>query len=258
MVSPCTKLFVLTLADAPHNVDFVPWGLIVSFRLLHRPVLIGILCSAMVLSAGAAVNPMGMVVSAVNAHVAGANAAGGADVYAGDFFDTESGGSLRLKLGSTQIYLAAASGATLDEKGTTMGVKLTRGTLGFSSAAASHFQVETPVGIVRAADGQRAFGEVTILGPQKIMVAAYHGGLVVEGSGISRTIKEVDTYNITFVPASEPAGADPAPAAPKPVPALQGGFAGSLIFDGVVLGAAAVTGYLFWHYFTESDSTPQQ
>ncbi len=214
-------------------------------------------------------NPMGMVVSAVNARVTGVDAASGADVYAGDFFDTDSGGSLRLKLGSTQIYLAAASGATLDKDGTRMGVKLTRGTLGFSSAEASHFQVETPVGIVRAADGQRAFGEVTILGPQKIMVAAYHGGLVVEGSGISRTIKEGDTYNVTFVPASDPAGAEPSPAAaaspaansspaPTPVPALHGG-PGSLVFDVVFIGGAAlVGGYLVWHYKTESDSAPQQ
>jgi hypothetical protein len=217
----------------------------------------------MVLSAGAAVNPMGMVVSAVNARVTGVDAASGADVYAGDFFDTDSGGSLRLKLGSTQIYLAAASGATLDKDGTRMGVKLTRGTLGFSSAEASHFQVETTVGIVRAADGQRAFGEVTILGPHKIMVAAYHGGLVVEGSGISRTIKEGDSFNVTFVPTSDPAGgspsaSDPAPApAPTPVPALQGG-PGSLVFDAIFIGAFALAGSLIWHYETESDSTPQQ
>jgi hypothetical protein len=224
----------------------------------------------MILSAGAAVNPMGMVVSAVNARVAGVNAATGADVYAGDFFDTDSGGSLRLKLGSTQIYLAAVSGATLDKEGTRMGVKLTRGTLGFSSVDAGHFQVETPVGIVRAADGQRAFGEVTILGPQKIMVAAYHGALVVEGNGISRTIKEGDTFNVTFVPASDPADAEPSPAAgsspapasnpapaPTPVPALHGG-PGSLVFDAVFIGAFAVTGYLIWHYETESNWTPPQ
>ena len=68
-----------------------------SFRWPYRPVVIGVLCSAMILSAGAAVNPMGMVVSAVNARVAGVNAATRADVYAGDFFDTDSGGSLRFK-----------------------------------------------------------------------------------------------------------------------------------------------------------------
>jgi len=219
----------------------------------------------MVLSAGAAVNPMGMVVSAVNARVAGVNAATGADVYAGDFFDTDSGGSLRLKLGSTQIYLASASGATLDRDGTRMGVKLTRGTLGFSSADANHFQVDTPIGIVRAADGQRAFGEVTILSPQKIMVAAYHGSLAVEGSGISRTIKEGDTFNVTFVAASDPAGAEPTPAAapspapnPAPVPALHGGGPGSLVFDAVIIGAAALTGALVWHFETESNWTPPQ
>ena len=102
---------------------------------------------------------------------------------------------------------------------------------------------------------------MTITGPQKMIVAAYHGVLVVEGSGISRTIKEGDAYNVTFLPdAASDAGAtppDPSAPSPPPAPALHRGGPGSLAFDLVVLGGAAGLGYFFWHRFTESDSTPQ-
>ena len=67
----------------------------------------------------AAEKPLGMVLVAENAHLSGATANIGADVFAGDALQTDPGGSWRLKVGSTQVYLT----------------------------------------------GQRAFGEVTILGP---------------------------------------------------------------------------------------------
>ena len=48
----------------------------------------------------------------------------GADVYTGDFVDTDSG-ELRLKIGSTQIYLPAASAATLAQEANHVNVRLT-------------------------------------------------------------------------------------------------------------------------------------
>ncbi len=201
----------------------------------------------------AAAKPLGLVTVAENAHLSGATASVGADVFTGDLLQTGPGGSLRLKFGSTQLYLTSDSNATLGQEANPLRVRLTRGRLGFSSGAGGQFEVETPVGMVRSADGQRAFGEVTILGPQKILVAAYHGSLVVAGAGIERTIPEGDAYNVTLTPDSEPAGAGSAPAAPKPAlhPAV-----GSLAFDLVVLGVAGGLGYAAWHFATESDTVP--
>ena len=89
-----------------------------------------------------------------------------------------------------------------------MDAKLTRGTLTFHAVGTTQFQVETPVGIVRAADAKGAFGEVTVLTPGKIVVAAYRGDLVVTGSGMERMIKEGDAFTVTLVADPQgPAGA---------------------------------------------------
>ncbi len=224
--------------------------------LIFRSVLVALLVTALVgfpvIAAGA--RPLGMVVRAEDAHLSGATASIGADVFAGEALQTNPGGSLRLKFGSTQLYLNSASNAFLGQDANPLRVVLTQGTLGFSSNVGNQFEVETPVGVVRSADGQRAFGEVTIIGPKKILVAAYHGTLVVNGAGVQRTITEGNAFNVTLSPDPDPMGSDPKPAAP-PKPALHAG-AGYLLFDAVVIGTAAGLGYAAWHFATESDPVP--
>lgn len=225
-------------------------------RFLVRTVLIALLISSVLNMSvfAAAGQPLGMVVVADNAHLSGVSASTGADVFTGDALQTDRNGALRVKVGSTQLYLTASSAATLGQETNPLRVKLSQGTLGFSSGVGGQFEVETPVGVVRSADGQRAFGEITILGPQKILVASYHGSLVVSGSGMERTVTEGNAYNVTFVPSAEPAAADPNPA--SPTPAFHRAGPGSLVFDLVVLGVMGVTAALVWHFYAESDSTP--
>ena len=228
-------------------------------RSIVRSVLVASLISGLLnlSSVAAAAKPVGMVVLAENAHLSGATASIGADVFAGDILHTDPGGSLRLKFGGSQLYLTSATEAALAQETSPLQVTLIQGTLGFSSNASNQFVIDTPVGAVRAADGQRAFGEVTILGPRKILVAAYHGSLVVAGAGVQRTIPEGDSYNVTFVPEAQPGGAEPAAAAPagSPQPGLSSH--GSLVFDIIIIGGAAGLGYLFWHIATESPTHPR-
>ncbi|MGH9690522.1 MAG: hypothetical protein ACRD4C_05445 [Candidatus Acidiferrales bacterium] len=222
-------------------------------RSALRVSLIGILVIGLfdLPSMAAGEKPLGMVVMSENAHLGDANAAMGADLYSGDSLETDPNGTLRLKVSSSQIYLASSSAATLAQQDQQLRIKLTRGTVGFSSGAGDRLEIETPVGIVRAANGQRAFGEVTLTSPQKILVAAYHGDLVVEGNGGERTVKEGEAYNVTFVPDAASASPESVPA--SPTPALGPGPGGHLLFDAVVLAGAGGFGYLMWHVFTESD-----
>lgn len=199
--------------------------------------------------------PLGMIVLANGAYVDRGTAGLGADVFAGDSLKTDPGGTLRLKLGSTQFYILSASDATLSQNGNKVHAKITQGTAGFSSAAAEQFEIETPIATIRAADGQRAFGQITLTGPQKMLVSAYKGDLVVERNGAARTIKAGEAYNVTYVP-------DPAPAAPpSPVPPQQGGGSGGnngqLIFEAVIIGGAVLAGTLLYYYNAMSDSQPQ-
>ena len=117
------------------------------------------------LPAGAApVKPIGMVTVADKAHLEGANAVIGADVYPGDTLQTDPGGTLRVKAGPTQLYLATSSSATFEELPNQIRLKQTHGTLGFSSFDAKQFEVETPIATVRSADGSELWEKSQLLG----------------------------------------------------------------------------------------------
>jgi hypothetical protein len=222
-------------------------------RLFCRSILVAVLASGMIASPLlAAAKPLGMVVLAQNAHLGEADLALGTNVFSGDYLQTEPHGNLRMRVGAAQVYLTAASAAVLDQQGDTIGAKLVRGTVGFSSAPATGFEIVTPIATVRPAKSA-AFGEVTLVNQQTILVAAYRGSLLVKGAGIERVIPEGSAYNITFSP-------DPQPAASSPNP--QGAYGvsnhGHIIFAAIVLGFAAGGAYAAWHFSTESDTNPQQ
>jgi len=235
---------------------------------MARPVLVAILAAGLMnlstLAAGG--RPLGMVVTAENAHLAEANATMGTNVFAGDYLETGPGGTLRVKVGPNQLYLAAISSAVLLEEQNKVQVKLTHGTIGFSSPAANHFEIETPVGTVRAADGKSAFGEVTLIGSQQILVAAYHGSIVVSNAGMERTIAEGDAYNVSLAQGPQGAGTGNDDNTDNPDNGnnggnqKRGGYAihnhAPLIFTAVVAGVLGGLGYAVWHFSTESDYVP--
>jgi len=233
-------------------------------RLIARPILVALLTVGLVnLSAMAAGGrTLGMVVAAENAHLGEATAEMGTNVFAGDYLQTDPNGTLRVKVGANQLYLASASSAMLLDEQNRIRVKLTRGTIGFSSPLENRFEIETPVGSVRAQDGKAAFGEVTLVGPQTIMVAAYHGSLVVSYAGVERVIAEGDAFNVSFAqgPMGAGTGDDDNNAGGGNGGNQSGGYAiknhGPLIFTAVFAGALAGLGFLVWHFTTESDSTP--
>ncbi len=189
--------------------------------------------------------PLGMVVLATNAHLDSADAAMGANVYGGDVLDTASGGTLRLKVGSGQLYLLSESAAELAPEIKKVHAKLTRGTIGFSAAAADGIEIETPVGTVRAADGQRAFGQVMLRGPREIIVTSYTGTLVVEREGEEYVIEEGKTYDMAL------------PAEPPPQKyGVTQAYNDKLVVKVVIVGAAALAGFFLWCAESVSDYQP--
>lgn len=227
-----------------------------------RSCLVAILAAGLinVTTMAATESALGLVVASQSAHLDSANAVMGANLFSGDILDTDSGGELRWKIGSSQLYLLSASSATLSQQDQQVRVKLAHGTVGFSSSVAGQLEVETPVGTVRGGDGARAFGQVTIVGPLKILVTVYSGALVVERNGSERTISAGESYNVSYVPRLEEPAEPAAPSSPlpsnPPVPGVTGGSGhGALIFELAVVGGAALAGALIWHYTTESDNT---
>lgn len=148
----------------------------------------------------ASAQPLGMVVTAEHARLGNASAVTGTAFYPGDALATESDGSMRLKIGASQVYLLSSTAATLLQQGNKVQAKVERGTLGFSMPALGQLEIGTPLGVVRAANGQRVLGQVVVLSPSKIQVSAYDGTLVVAASsGPEKTIEPGESYEATLV-----------------------------------------------------------
>ncbi|HKV04931.1 MAG TPA: hypothetical protein VJO53_07480 [Candidatus Acidoferrales bacterium] len=175
-----------------------------------RSCLIAILAAGLLNlpAMAAAEKPLGVVVSADHASLDNAKAAMGADVYFGDAIATETNGSLRLKVGSGQVYLLASSSATLAPQDNRVRAKVERGTMGFSTPSPDQLEIETPLGVVRGANHQSIFGQVTVLSSTKIRVSSYQGTLLVDtGNGLEKTIEQGQTYEASLAAGPAPGGA---------------------------------------------------
>jgi hypothetical protein len=197
--------------------------------------------------------PLGMVIQAEEAQLGSAKATVGATVYPGDSIATDTGGTMRLKVGSGQVYLLSSSGATLSESTVAFHAVINRGTVGFSSAAVEPFELETPLGIVRPAAGP-AYGQVTLTGPREIIISAYRGDLIIDNNGEVHTIPEGKSFRVTM---------DLDPAQPNPA-AAQGPYGTGvkpavnphILLKLTAVAAAAVATYFLYRELSESPSKP--
>lgn len=177
-----------------------------------RAILVAFLTSGMVALPlmGAASKPLGMVVAADHAYLDHANAATGASVYSDDALVTEQGGSLRLSVGPSQIYLLSLSSASLEPRDDKVQARVDRGTLGFSTARPAQLEIQTPLGLVHGADANPIFGQVSLVNPSTLRISSYEGTLVVEDiNGGQKIIAQGETYEGTLV--SDSSGGDNKP-----------------------------------------------
>jgi hypothetical protein len=198
--------------------------------------------------AAAEAKPFGIVVRADHARVSEANASNGATVYPGDSIDTDTGGELRLAIGKGQLYLLSYSAANLGAKDGVPRAAVLRGTVGFSSLTAQQFELDTPEGVVHAANGLPAFGQVTITGPKELRVSAYSGTLLLERNDQKLSIQPGQSYDVALVagpePSQQPSGVKPA-------------YQDHLVWKIAVIVAAGLTGYFLWRHFNNSNTDPK-
>jgi hypothetical protein len=225
-------------------------------RFVAKSFLIAILIASLSnISAFAAdEKPLGLIIQAQEARLGDANVAVGTTVYPGDTLATEIGGTVRMKIGGSQIYLLSGSSATLAQTSHVVRAVVARGTVGFSSNGTDLLALEIPQGILRAADGQPAYGQVTIVSPLEVIISAYRGSLVLDNDGELHTIPAGKSYRVTMdlEPATQPQDASGA-----------GGSANvtypkhrHLVFDAVVAAGAVGLGFGIWAAVCQSPSQP--
>jgi hypothetical protein len=229
-------------------------------RAVSRCVLIAILITGLLNIPAYAADgkPLGLVTQAENAHIGSAKVSIGTTIFPGDTIATEAGGTLRLNFGSSQLYLLSASSATLSQNVNTAMVHAVvgHGTVGFSSTGTDHIELEIPQGILRAANSQPAYGQVTIVGPLEVIISTYRGTLSLDHDGEVRDIPAGRSYRVTME--LEPAAAAAEPQAPAGVGGSNKKALNTpaLVWAIVAVGAAAGVGYGIWYVLSESSSTP--
>lgn len=219
-------------------------------RAAGRCVLITLISSGMLSLPiqAAEEQPFGVVALADQAHVGTAYASAGANVYPGDTLDTLARGSLRLRVATGQFYLLSASAANLGQEGSVLRATAVRGTVGFSSLTAKEFELETPEGMIRAANDLPAYGQITIAGPREAVVSCYRGTLSLERNGQQLLVDAGKSYDVSLV-------SDPEP--PQGKAGVTPAYADHLVWKLIVIGGAAVAGYFLWRHFTESPVDPR-
>lgn len=191
--------------------------------------------------------PLAVVVLAELAHVGTANATGGTTVYPGDTLDTGPGGELRLTVASGQVYLLSDSAANVLGSGSALQAALVRGTVGFSSLTDQQFQIVTPEGIVGAADGRPAYGQVAVAASNDIVISAYTGALALHRGSQTLIVNAGQSYYVSLVP-------DPQP--PQRRAGVIAAYNYHLVWRIIVVSAAAGVGYWLWRIYCESPIDP--
>jgi hypothetical protein len=224
-------------------------------RVCSRAVLIAILVAGLLnLPAYAASdNPLGMIIQAEGlAHLGPARAAIGSTVYPGDSIFTEAGATMRMRVGSSQVYLLSDSGASLSQGKDMVHVVVAHGTVGFSSPANDPIGLDTPLGFIHPVAGQPAFGQVTLNSRIEMIVTAYHGDLIVEENGNVHTIAEGKSYRISteLEPPAQPPSSQTSQGSGTTKSAMSSPK-GEII---AIVGGAAILSWVAWSEFCESPS----
>lgn len=230
-------------------------------RLCLRSLLIALICSGMLLlqaqpslqaavpstdSKTSAPPTFAVIVLADLAHVGGANAASGTTVYPGDSLDTAPGGEIRLTVAGGQVYLLSDTAAKIGQSGTALQATLVRGTLGFSSLTERQFQILAPEGVIQAAGGLPAYGQVTMTAHNDIVISAYTGALVLHRGSQTLVVNAGQSYYVELVPDD------------YPLPQRRDKAYGyHLVWRIIVVAAAGGIGYYLWQKFCESPVDPK-
>jgi hypothetical protein len=169
------------------------------------------ICATPLIVSGSSQKPLGMVAEANHAHLGASSAAIGANIFAGDFVETDENGALRLRLGTGELYLSAASYASLEKHNGLASVTLVKGSASFSLPNPIQFELETPAGILRGSGENSTSGQVAITSQHEIVVTASRGDLILDNGGDLHTITEGKSYRIVI---EEDQSAQPGNAAP--------------------------------------------
>jgi hypothetical protein len=159
--------------------------------------------------------PLGVVLSAENAHVGAGVTTSGATIYDGDRLETPEGATLRVKLGSGQLVLRQLTATDVHALPNGFSANLNNGSVVVSSAEGQTFQVLADGATIRPANSQPTSGQITMLSPTELVLTSNRGTLQVSMGDEVKTVDAGSSYRLEVQPAEDP-GPSPNPQAPHP------------------------------------------
>jgi hypothetical protein len=174
-----------------------------------RTGLVALLSLTLVSSATSGMRPLGLVLQAEGAQLGRIIAQPGTTVFAGDTMITGPAGMLRLRVGTSQVYLRPNTLARLAETESGIRADLERGTVGFSTPGNREETI-----LVRAADvdvraqtSQPTHGELTLVSDTELLVSCYAGSVDVIVGPELYSVPQGNTYQVSLEQRQDPAGA---------------------------------------------------
>ena len=204
-------------------------------------------CLASLPAMAATNRALGYVVLAQGAQLDGNNALNGTNVYSGDALETEPGGTLRVQIAANQVYLFGASTAKLSGDDSASTTLLISGTAGFSSVPGSSVAIRALDVTIRPKTAEATHAQVTVNGPEELLVTSYRGALELELDGKTYSMAPGSSYKVD-VGTSDTKQMN----AGNHVARNQRGLV-LLVFGGT---AAAYTGLVIYHELHESPEKP--
>jgi hypothetical protein len=234
----------------------------VAVKNFARFALIALVSSGMVCApafAGTAdEKPLGLVTQATMAQLGDASATIGTTVYPGDTVATNQGGLLRLRVGTSQIYLLSQSSAVLSSDTSKISAKVLRGTVGISTTSSDPVSLELPEGILRPANGQPVYGQAAILSPNEVVITAYSGSLVLDNDGELHEIPAGKSVKVTMDLQPSASNSDPQEAEGAQTGVhhheMKSAHKRHLLFDVIMVGLIGGGAYAAYEVLTISPS----
>jgi hypothetical protein len=133
--------------------------------------------------------PLGSVMQADRAHQGVDLASGGATIYDGDRLETQDDGTLRARLGKSQLYLQQSTAAEVHSLANGYSASLLRGTVIASSPEGQTFQLLADGAIIRPANAHATVARITWVNANELLLTSNLGAIEVNYEGDVKTIE---------------------------------------------------------------------
>jgi hypothetical protein len=147
---------------------------------------------------------LGVVMQADRASLRLAPASNGATLFDGDTLSTQTGGNLRMRVGSAQLFLLADSAAALHRTPEATSAALERGTIVLMTSGPEAIELQASEARIRPKNGNPSLCQVTLVSPQELLLTSQRGDLEVTIGEETHTVSEATSYRVLLEP--EPQG----------------------------------------------------